>query len=108
EDRAGAAGDCVGDVSAAVVMRARIGGERIARAEPAAVGADLRDRCAQPAEQLGGVEIGDGRSVHVSSRTVTASVGRTTVFAGASGATPSSRSAPPITSAKTGAATVPP
>ncbi len=108
EDRAGAARNRVGDVRAAVAMRAGIRGESIARPEPAAVGTDPRDRRAQPAEQLGGVEIGDGRGVHVSSRTATASAGTTTVFVGASGATPSSRSAPPMTSAKTGAATVPP
>ena len=109
ENRAGAARDRVGDERAAILTRAPVRGERVARTHLPAIGGDARDRHRQLREQRRNFRVGRGDfGDHVSSRTSLPSGGRTTLLIGASGGTPSSRSAVPMTLLKTGAATLPP
>ena len=112
QDRGGAALNRLGDERPAVAMRAGIRREGVAAFHPPAVGGDPRHGHAELREQRrdvfcigrSGGHLGD----HVSSRTSLSSAGRRTLFTGASAGTPRSRSAVPMTLAKTGAATVPP
>ena len=98
QHRRGAALDSLRDVAAAILRFAGIGDEGIAARHAPAVGDEPPD-----------VQVIKRRRVHTSSRTSGASGGgSTTLFNGASGFTPSSRSEPAITLLNTGAATVPP
>src|SRR5271169_5381412 len=112
ENRAGAAFDRVGDEVAAVLVRARIGGEGVARSHAPAVGGDAGDRDRELGQQCRNLGIGPGqdrrRIVHVSSRTSSPSGGGCGWPFGASVGTPSRRSAAPMTLLNTGAATLPP
>src|SRR5262249_54220574 len=98
----------IGDIAAAVVACAGIGGEGVATIDAAAVRNEARDRALSAREQPSAVGIDRGGAAHVSSLTSAASGGTMTLPFGASGGAPSRRSADPITLAKHGAATLPP
>ena len=83
--------------------------ERVAGAHLPAVGGEAARRDRKPREQRRDVEAGrERRRDQVSSLIATPSAGRITLSTGASGGTPSMRSADPITVENTGAATAPP
>ena len=99
----------VGDEIAAVGVRPGKRGEGVSRLHLPAVGGDAPWLRAEPREQRGDIEIGDGQGRHqVSSSTAVPGVGRITLSTGASLGTASIRNAAAVTVEKTGAATSPP
>src|SRR5262249_45668484 len=111
QDSAGTARHRVADEAPSVDVCSRIGREDVASLDTPAVGADARHRDAQLRKQRGGFVLGRHRGDlgnPVSSSPSPPSMGSTTLFTGASGGTPRSRSAAPITFANPGAATLPP
>ena len=110
QHRAGAARDRVGDERAAVGSLSRERRERIARAHVPAVGGDAarRARASRASSAATSKSERERRRRHVSSRIAAPASGRITLSPGASGGTPSVRSADPITVENTGAATSPP
>ena len=108
ENGAGALRDGISDECATVVTRPGVRRKSVALADVTAVRGNTPQLGAKTRQQCGNIGIDCESAAHVSSRTSAPSGGKTTLSMGASGGTPSSRSAAPMMLLKTGAATVPP
>ena len=108
DDRGCTRMDGTGDMRAAVMHVARISQENVARADAAAVGADVAC-CRRQLAQIGDHLLDVVRDRHIDSGTTGASPGGALVRSnGASGGSAMKRSAPDITFENTGAAIRPP
>src|ERR1700682_3894167 len=108
QDGARSARDRIREERAAILLHAGIRGKSITSAHLPAVRSYPGHRNAQPGEQRGDVAVSACAVAHVSSFTSVESAGRMTLLTGASGTTPSMRSAALMTLLNTRAAMAPP